>query len=103
MQEVDCETILKSKVIVDDLNSCLEEAGDLLVPLNQKLIKKDHILCDLSELIFKCSKNENFIRKNKDDITLFKSVGISLQDISIGHYVYKKSKKLNLGKDVNYL
>jgi ornithine cyclodeaminase/alanine dehydrogenase-like protein (mu-crystallin family) len=43
------------------------------------------------------------IKKSNDDVTLFKSVGNSLQDISLGNYVLKNCEKNNVGKVVSYL
>jgi ornithine cyclodeaminase/alanine dehydrogenase-like protein (mu-crystallin family) len=99
MQEVDCTTIIKSKVVADKIEDCLSEAGDLIIPIAKKLIDKSHILCDLSQLI----TMKKSLRETDNDITLFKSVGVALQDIGIGHVVFKNAQKLKLGKEVNYL
>ncbi len=50
MQEVDEETIRRSRVFVDSLKACLEEAGDLIIPLKKGLIQKADILAELGEV-----------------------------------------------------
>ena len=97
MQEVDENTIKKSKICVDDLESVLEEAGDIIIPLEKKIINQSQIICDLGKLSFE----KKSLRESKDDITLFKSVGLSFQDIVIGHFVLKTCEKMKLGKEVN--
>lgn len=92
MQEVDEITIKKSKIIVDDLKNALEEAGDIIIPLNNKTITVHHILGELGNV---CAGKK--IRESEDDITLFKSVGLGLQDIGIGKLILEKAEKMDLG------
>ena len=51
MQEVDEETIRRSRIFVDSREACLEEAGDLIVPLKKGWIQKIDILAELGEVI----------------------------------------------------
>ena len=76
-REVDDVTVQKSKIVVDTYEGALAEAGDLLIPLNKKLITRNHILADLHELVSAKKK----IRASDQDITLFKSVGCALEDL----------------------
>eukprot|EP01080_Neovahlkampfia_damariscottae_P001520 gene1520-12646_t len=72
MQEVDEITIQRSKICVDDLESVLEEAGDIIIPLEKKLIDQSQIKSDLGKL----SSEKKSFRDSDFDITLFKSVGM---------------------------
>lgn len=76
-REVDDITVTRSKIVVDTYEGALAEAGDLLIPLNQKLITRSHILADLHELV----SGKKKIRTTDQDITLFKSVGCALEDL----------------------
>jgi alanine dehydrogenase len=76
-REVDDVTVEKSKIVVDTYQGALAEAGDLLIPLNKKLISRNHILADLHELV----SGKKKIRTSEQDITLFKSVGCALEDL----------------------
>lgn len=89
MTEIDTETIIRSRVVVDDKDSCLLEAGDLIRPLKEGHITESHILCSLGQL---CDENLQ-IRRSNEDITLFKSVGLSIQDIAIGKLISDKAKE----------
>ena len=50
MQEVDEETIRRSRIFVDSMEACLEEAGDLIIPLKKGLIQRADILGELGEI-----------------------------------------------------
>jgi ornithine cyclodeaminase len=64
-------------VVVDTYDAALAEAGDLLIPMRQGLIARDHIAADLHELL----SGKKAGRVSLTDITLFKSVGCALEDL----------------------
>jgi ornithine cyclodeaminase/alanine dehydrogenase-like protein (mu-crystallin family) len=76
-REVDDFTVQRSRVVVDTYDGALAEAGDLLIPMRQGLIARDHIAADLHELL----SGKKPGRANPADITLFKSVGCALEDL----------------------
>lgn len=76
-REVDDITVQKSKIVVDTYEGALAEAGDLLIPLNRKLITRNQILADFHELV----AGKRKVRTSQHDITLFKSVGCALEDL----------------------
>ncbi|NQV17944.1 MAG: ornithine cyclodeaminase [Armatimonadetes bacterium] len=76
-REIPAETIIRSKLFVDHLKSCLVEAGDILIPIKENLIKEDHILGEIGDVI----SGTKIGRTSEDDITLFKSVGNAIQDL----------------------
>jgi len=98
MQEVDATTIKNALVVVDTKDVALEEAGDLIKPITDKVISAEHILAELGEVV--CGKK---IRKDTNDITLFKSCGIAVQDVAIAHAIYTKAKEKGLGKTLSHL
>jgi len=98
MQEVDATTIRNALVVVDTKGVAFEEAGDLIKPIADNVISPNHILAELGEVV--CGKK---IRKDRNDITLFKSCGIAIQDISMAHAIYIKAKEKGLGKALSHL
>jgi ornithine cyclodeaminase len=76
-REIDSITVQRAQVVVDTYDGALAEAGDLLIPINQGLISRAHILADLHELV----SGKKFVRRSSADITLFKSVGCALEDL----------------------
>ncbi|MDB3990842.1 ornithine cyclodeaminase family protein [Gammaproteobacteria bacterium] len=83
MAEADSKAISKSKVVVDTYEGALSESGELINALKEGRIKKEHILSDLRELVLE----EKKIRKDSNDITLFKSVGTALEDLAAAELV----------------
>ena len=75
-REVDSATVLRSRVFVETYEGVLAEAGDLLVPMREGCVHRDHIAGDLHELV--SGKKQG--RIDNGSITLFKSVGYALED-----------------------
>lgn len=77
MREVDDEAVTLSRVGVDTRTGALAEAGDLVQPLRAGRIAPPHVVAELAEMV----RGEVAVRRNPDDITLFKSVGTALEDL----------------------
>jgi ornithine cyclodeaminase/alanine dehydrogenase-like protein (mu-crystallin family) len=97
-REVDDETIRRARVVVDTYEGALAEAGDLLIPLDQGVITRDHISADLHEIV----SGKKVSRRSPDEITLFKSVGCALEDLVTAKLVYDQaSLPTQAGRDAN--
>jgi len=96
MREIPAETVLSAKVVVDQRDVCLSEAGDLIIPLQEGLINKDHIYAEIGEIAAGNKKG----RESEKEITLFKSVGNAVQDLAAASQVLVNAQKLNLGTEV---
>jgi 1-pyrroline-2-carboxylate reductase [NAD(P)H] len=81
-RECDSLAIIKSKVYVDSKINVLNEAGELLIPIANGEISKDHVQAELSDL---CKGTPG--RTSASDITLFKSVGTALSDLITADFV----------------
>jgi ornithine cyclodeaminase/alanine dehydrogenase-like protein (mu-crystallin family) len=75
-REVDTHTIAHSRVVVDTYLAALE-VGELVIPLQEAAIARDHVAADLHELI--SGKKQG--RRSPQEITVFKSVGCALEDL----------------------
>lgn len=96
MQEVDETTIRRSRVFVDSMAACLEEAGDIIIPLQKGGIDRAAIVGEIGEVISGSKPG----RRSSSDITYFKSVGNSVQDISVGQAILQKAREKSLGQEV---
>jgi ornithine cyclodeaminase/alanine dehydrogenase-like protein (mu-crystallin family) len=76
-READTHTIQHALVVVDTYDSALAEAGDILIPMQEGAISRDHIAADLHELL--SGKKQG--RRSPEEITVFKSVGCALEDL----------------------
>ncbi|MBM3264512.1 MAG: ornithine cyclodeaminase family protein [candidate division Zixibacteria bacterium] len=97
-QELDAHLIRRATVYVDTPEGALTEAGDLLVPIRQGLISKDHIRGGLAALL----RGEILGRRSNEEITVFKSVGFALEDIVTAQMAYEKAltEKVGLSFDL---
>ena len=86
MQEIPVETIINSKVIVDKIESCKVEAGDLIIPLEEGKWSFDMVHGELGQVI----SGEVSGRDLDGEITLFKSVGNAIQDLALANIIMKK-------------
>jgi ornithine cyclodeaminase len=85
-RELDTNALVKSKLYTDCYESILNEAGDFLIPKKEGRITDDHIQGELGEVLLGAKKG----RENKDEITLFKSLGIASEDIFSCWHIYQK-------------
>lgn len=88
MRETDDEAVIHSRVFVDTREGVLEEAGDLLIPMEKGLFKSEDICAELSEL----AAEKHPGRKTSEEVTLFKSVGASLEDLAAAICCYTNKK-----------
>jgi len=95
MREMDDECLRKATVFVDNFEGALRETGDIKIPLATGVISKEDIKADLFAL---CRKEYRFNR-NKEEITLFKSVGHALEDLTAARLVFEQLDTSN--KDLN--
>ncbi len=92
-REVDDETIVRARVVVDTYEGALAEAGDLLIPLHSGRIERNHIVADLHEI----ASGKKAGRARADEITLFKSVGCALEDLVAANLVVEAALRSGLG------
>ena len=94
--EIPADVVQAAKVVLDTEAGCLAEAGEILLPLAQGIITRDHVHGDLGGL---CSGSVPG-RTNENEITLFKGVGVAVMDIAVGMEVYKRAVEKEVGVEV---
>jgi alanine dehydrogenase len=98
MRELDSDTVIRSKVICDLVDACKAEAGDFRIPVDEGKWSWENAHGSLGDVI--AGKIPG--RENNDEITLFKSVGLAIQDISTAFHVYRKAKESGVGSDFEF-
>ncbi|WP_167619368.1 ornithine cyclodeaminase family protein [Maribellus sediminis] len=94
MQEIDPFLIRDAKVYVDQAEPCLKESGDLIKPIFEGVISEIHIVGEIGDFCLNKIKG----RESDDDITLFKSVGVAIQDYAVATDIYNASLTENFGQ-----
>lgn len=98
MQEIGVDTILQARVFVDSREAGLDEAGDLIIPIEAGLIGVEHIVGELGQVL----NGELPGRINDDEITLFKSVGVAVQDAIAAARAFEGAVERGLGTPIEF-
>jgi ornithine cyclodeaminase/alanine dehydrogenase-like protein (mu-crystallin family) len=91
--EIPPDTVCRARVFVDHRVAAMEEAGDLLMPLQEGRITAEHIRAELGDLI----ANRVLGRQTTDEVTLFKSAGLAVQDLFAAARAVENARRLGIG------
>ena len=72
------------------------EAGDIIIPIQEGVIDEDHIRAELGEVVAGLKPG----RESDDEITVFKSVGLAIQDVASAVKVYQLAQQEGVGQEV---
>src|SRR6056297_120798 len=97
MQELDPLLIRDARIFLDHTEPCLKESGDLIKPVQEGIISESHIAGEIGDFLLDRITG----RESKDQITLFKSVGVAIQDYAVGTDIYKSSLEQGFGIEIN--
>lgn len=86
MREVDDVAVQRALLVVDDRQAAFREAGDILQPLANGAITRDHLRADLRAILGGTHPG----RGRAEDITMFKSVGHALEDLAAASLVFER-------------
>jgi len=97
-REIDTATIVAASLFVDRRESALNEAGDYMIPAAEGLIGPDHIRAELGEILI----GKHAGRSAHNEITVFKSLGLAIEDLAAAEYVYQKGKEKSVGSLISF-
>jgi ornithine cyclodeaminase len=97
-RELDTAAVAKSRLFVDRRESTLNEAGDFLIPKKEGVIGDHHIQGEIGEVL----SGKVAGRQSNKEITPFKSLGLAVEDVASGHYIYQKALEKGLGAWVDF-
>lgn len=97
MQELDPLLIRDARVFLDHTEPCLKESGDLIKPILEGVISESHIAGEIGDFLLDRITG----RESEDQITLFKSVGVAIQDYAVATDIYKSSLEQGFGLEIN--
>jgi ornithine cyclodeaminase len=96
MQEIDPQTVRRALLVVDSREAALAETGDLIQPIRAGVFTPDHIHAELGEVLSGKAPG----RTEAAQITLFKSVGLAVQDAVAAGRALARAAELGLGQTV---
>jgi alanine dehydrogenase len=92
-RELDSQVVAQARLYVDRRESTLHEAGEFLIPKAEGLFGDEHIVGELGEVLVGNVTG----RRSPTEITLFKSLGIAIEDLAAAHHVLLKARQSGLG------
>jgi alanine dehydrogenase len=93
-RELDTEAVRRCRVFVDRREAALAEAGDILIPKAEGAIGDDHIAGDLGAVLIGQTPG----RRGPEEITLFKSVGLAIEDVAAAHHIHARARGSGFGR-----
>lgn len=95
-RELDTETVRRALFVADQREACLAEAGDIIIPIQEGALTEEHISAELGQVL----AGQVPGRTSDEQITLFKSVGLALQDVSTAARIYALAKVQGMGQEI---
>ena len=94
-RELDSAAVAKARLYVDRRESTLNEGGDFLVPKREGLIGDDHIVGEIGDLLVEPPRIQG--RRSDQEITLFKSLGLAIEDLAAARRIYDRAMATGAG------
>ncbi len=88
LRELDSEAVVKSKLYTDRRESLYNEADDFRIPRSEGVIQDSHLVGEIGEIL----TGKAPARQSRSEITLFKSLGLAVEDLAAAYRVYTKAK-----------
>ena len=92
-RELDTESVRRSRFFTDCRESCLNEAGDFLIARAEGAIDDAHLLGELGEVFLGKVSG----RVSRDDITIFESLGVAIEDLASAHFIHRRAVETGAG------
>ena len=84
-----------SRLFVDSREAALVEAGDIVLPISEGLFSERHIAGELGEVV----QGHCDGRRRADEITIFKSLGMAVEDVVAARLAYDRAVTAGLGRE----
>jgi ornithine cyclodeaminase len=97
-RELDSETMSKASLFVDRRESTLNEAGDYLIPAAEGVFGPEHIKAELGEVVAGLAPG----RTDEEELTVFKSLGIAIEDLAAADLVVRRAREQGVGAEVDF-
>ena len=97
-RELDVETVAASSLFVDRRESALNESGEYRAAVDAGAIGPEHILAELGEVLV----GDHPGRRSEDELTLFKSLGLAVEDLAAAELVVARARAEGAGTEVEF-
>ncbi len=97
-QELDPDILKNAKIIIDHWEQA-SHSGEINVPLRKKLISKRDLYADIGEIV--TGKKKGRVKKN--ELTVFDSTGLAIQDVAIATLIYRTAIRRKKGQRIKII
>ncbi len=97
-RELDTETVAAASFFTDRRESCLNEAGDYLLAAAEGAVGPEHIKAELGEVLAGMHSG----REHEDELTVFKSLGLAVEDLASAELVLRRARERGMGTEVDF-
>jgi ornithine cyclodeaminase len=97
-RELDTRAVVRSRLYVDRRESVLAESGDFLIPKAEGAIGDDHIVGEIGDIL----AGRVAGRRAREEVTLFKSLGIAIEDLAAAHHIHARARATGKGIAVDF-
>ncbi len=97
--EVDSEVVRRARFVVDYRDAAMAAAGELLKAIEAGIVDENHIAAEIGEI----ADDKADGRQSDDQITIYKSLGVSAQDLAAAHAVWRMAEAENGGTTIDLL
>jgi ornithine cyclodeaminase/alanine dehydrogenase-like protein (mu-crystallin family) len=92
-RELDTAAIVRARLFVDRRESALREAGDFLIARAEGAVDDAHLLAEIGDVL--AGRAEG--RRSRDEVTLFESLGLGVEDVAAAHVVVRNAERTGAG------
>lgn len=97
-RELDADLVAAASLFVDRRESTVNESGDYLAAVEETGIGPDHIVAELGELLVGAHPG----RRDEGELTLFKSLGLAVEDLAAAALCVSRARERGLGAEVSF-
>lgn len=98
VRELDSEAIVRSRLFTDRRESIQNEADDFKIPKQEGVITDSDICGEIGEILI--GKVQG--RRSENEITIFRSLGLAVEDLAAAHYLHHQALSKGLGTSVDF-
>jgi ornithine cyclodeaminase len=96
-REMDPALVARARLFVDSRAAALVESGDVVMGIQEGRFGSDHIVAELGELI---ADGTLAGRRNDTDVTIFKSLGLAVEDVTAAELAYRRAVERGIGQEL---
>ena len=94
-REMDPALVARARLFVDSRAAALVESGDVVMGMQEGRFGADHIVAEIGEL-----RDRRGGRRNDTEITIFKSLGMAVEDVTAADLAYRRAVERGIGQEL---